>query len=71
MRALVPMGRKKIERKDDRHKPNFMIRLPGAYSAPLDRLVDASPGSDRTEFVREAVREYLERRNLWPFKGDQ
>lgn len=49
----------------DRHKANFMVRLPIALAAPLDVLVEQHL-SDRTTEVIAAVREYLERRELWP-----
>lgn len=56
----------------DRHKPgSFMIRLPGAYAGPLDDLVGDQPGSDRTEFVRRAVLEFLQRAGKWPTEPNQ
>jgi hypothetical protein len=66
------MGRKKMtateeEKATDRHKPgSFLVRLPGAYAAPLDALVKDNPGSDRTEWVRIAIKHYLESRGVWP-----
>jgi hypothetical protein len=60
------MGRKST----DRHKPSFTVRLPQAFEEPLDALVDANPGTDRTEFVRHAVQEYLAKRGLWTSSFD-
>lgn len=67
------MGRKKMtateettKATDDRHKAGFLVRIPAAYGPVLDSLVDDNPGSDRTEWVRTAVRQYLESKGLWP-----
>lgn len=65
------MARKKpsertTEGADDRHKPNFTVRIPMAYAPAVDSLVDATPGSDRSEVVRNALKEYLSRLGLWP-----
>ena len=51
---------------DDRHKPRIMVGLPAAYAEQIDILVAQSPGTNRTDFVREAVQSFLERKGLWP-----
>lgn len=54
----------------DRHKPRRMAAIPLSMAAKLDDLVKLN-GSDFTEEVRNAVREYLQRHGLWPKKpGD-
>ena len=58
------------QKKADQHKPSFMVRLPSAFAEPLDDLVEQHQ-SDRTEEVKIAVREYLERHNRWPRKGQK
>src|ERR1043166_7209937 len=43
----------------------FMVRVPAPLATALDILVERNV-SDRTEEVKRAVREYLERHHLWP-----
>jgi hypothetical protein len=52
----------------DYHKPSFMVRLPAALAPGLDKMVEQHL-SDRTTEVIAAVREYLERHQLWPPKN--
>ncbi len=54
------------DRKTDRHprKP-IQLRLHAVMLAQLDALVQQH-GSDRTEEIRIAIREKLERAGLWP-----
>jgi hypothetical protein len=49
----------------DRHKPRRMIGLPERLAVQLDKLAERN-ASRMTQEVIRAVREYLERNNLWP-----
>jgi predicted transcriptional regulator len=49
---------------NDRHKPSFMVRVPMAFADGLDEMVERNV-SDRTEEVKTAIREYLQRHGLW------
>jgi hypothetical protein len=61
------MAKKKATATPDRHKPAGFIRLPLSMIEQLDKLVEAN-ATDRSEEVRNAVREYLKARDLWPPK---
>ena len=51
----------------DRHREGaFMVRVQPEYATIIDALLDLDPGSDRTEWVRIAVRERLEKLGKWP-----
>lgn len=51
-------------------KPRRVIGVPEKLCAQLDVLATRH-ASDITEEVRTAVREYLERHNLWPLAEDK
>jgi len=49
----------------DRHKPSRMTRIPERMAAQLEKLAEHKSTSLVDE-VKQAIREYLERQNLWP-----
>lgn len=59
------------ERKKDRHKPAWSVRLPAYFRAAVEefaRNFSAEQGLeiDGTTVIKAAVREYLERKGAWP-----
>lgn len=50
------------EKSDDRHKPSRMFRVPMAMAKLLDELGEEEIGSSATEQLKNAVREYLQRK---------
>ncbi len=52
----------------DRHKPSRMTRIRGRLADQLQKLVDRNE-TDFTSEVNRAVRELLEREQLWPPPG--
>lgn len=51
----------------DRHdKEDVTIRIPKEFVGPLHCLIQRFAASGYTELVRNAIREYLERHDLWP-----
>lgn len=62
----VLMAKKKKE--EDRHKPSRMVRIPERMALALEELAETRENT-LTDEVRTAVREYLERNDLWPKKG--
>lgn len=51
--------------KRDRHKPSRMLRIPKILIDQLDALALKNVTNPTQEAIR-AIREYLERNNLWP-----
>ena len=49
----------------DRHKPSRMTRIPEKMAVQLEKMAEHKSTSLVDE-VKQAVREYLERNNLWP-----
>jgi len=59
------MSKKKPASSTDRHKPARMVRVRQQLADQLEILADRR-ATDITEEVNRAVRELLERENLWP-----
>ena len=51
--------------KGDRHKPSYQCRISMAFVPGLEKLA-LLHGGDVPDEVRTAVREYLQKHNLWP-----
>jgi hypothetical protein len=72
---MNPMPKRKAEAdgsktsKSDRHKEATMARVRKPLADVLQQLADTN-ATKFTEEVNNAVREYLERRNLWPPKRE-
>lgn len=54
----------------DRHKPSYQCRIPTVFREGLEKLAELH-GGDAADEVRTAVREYLQKHNLWPKSVDQ
>lgn len=61
----VFMAKQKKNQNRDRHKPGRMTRVPESLAQQLDIAAELDV-SNFTQQVTRAVREYLERRSLWP-----
>ncbi len=68
---LMPAKRKPTD-KSKSGKATLNLRLPNSMRSGLERLADLH-GGDLTEEARNAIREYLERHQLWPppIRGNQ
>ena len=66
---IIPCMSKKKEQNQDRHKPAKMGRVRKPFADLLDSLAERHV-TTFTEELNIAVREYLERHNLWPPKPD-
>lgn len=51
--------------KGDRHKQSYQCRLPIAFFPGLQKMAELN-GTDPSDEVRAAVREYLQKHGLWP-----
>ena len=51
--------------KGDRHKPSYQCRISMAFVPGLEKLAQLH-GGDVPDEVRTAIREYLQKHNLWP-----
>lgn len=49
--------------------PSRMVRIPESLAVHVDRLVEEDIGTDFTEHVKNALREYLQRRSKLPSGG--
>lgn len=54
---------------EDRHKPSRMVRIPERMAVALEEFAESRENT-LTDEVRTAIREYLERNDLWPPKPD-
>lgn len=51
--------------KKDRHKPSYQTRIRTVFVDGLEKLAELN-GTELPDEVNTAVREYLQRHNLWP-----
>lgn len=63
--TMTDMEQKNNKRKGDRHKPGKHVRVRAGFVAPLEQLASRNETSTPEE-VNRAVRELLEREQLWP-----
>lgn len=68
MGATMPLVAKQPKRTPDRHKPSRMVRVPEALASALEQLAREQFNS-LAEQVKDAVREYLEKRGRLPKPG--
>ena len=65
------MAKQKPKSSNERYrKPRRIAGIPESLAKQIDILVERNQ-SDFTEEVRNAVREYLEKRGLWPIPKDK
>lgn len=70
--TLIPMGKSRKPQKPgtDRHKPSKMFRLPTRLAELLEELALDEIGSSASEQLKNAVREYLQRKGKLPKRAE-
>lgn len=70
MSTLAYMSKSKpaVDRRPgDRHKERRMVAIRKQFHGPADALIEKLGMTDLTELANVALREKLERENLWPW----
>jgi hypothetical protein len=62
---VATVGRMADKKKQDRHKPSRMVRIPEVFAAALEGIA-AEEFNKLTDQVKIAIREYLERKGRLP-----
>ena len=63
---MIRMAAKKSKVGGDRHKPSKMFRVPTRMAELLEELAEEELGSSAAEQLKNAIREYLQRKGKLP-----